>query len=307
MPIGSSSMSALRIGFVGIGNMGSAMAANLVEAGFAVTVYDLREEAVRAFAAGHKAAIAASLAELGRTSDCVITMLPDDKVVRSAILGDGGDCVAAGLARGGVVVDMSTSDPTGTQALGAALAERGIGAVDAPVMGGVVFARDATLDIMAGGDPVLVERLRPVFDAIGRKVYYCGPLGAAHALKAINNTVNACALACVLEGLAIGRKFGIETQVMVESMQAMCTGRNHPIDKKVVPHVLTRRYGTGMAMGLLAKDVRIAVEAAHRAGAAAPIAERVAEVWAEAARTLGPTRDQTEIVRYWEDAGGVRL
>lgn len=301
-------MSAIaRIGFIGIGNMGTPMAANLARAGFALTVYDLRESVVRDFAREHGAAVAGSLAELGRQVDCVITMLPDDKVVRTVLLGDGGDCVAAGMSPGGLAVDMSTSDPTGTQATAAALAGRGITMIDAPVMGGVVFARDGTLDIMAGGDAAVLARLDGVFRALGRKVYPCGPVGSGHALKAINNYVNACALINAIEGLTIGRKFGIDTGVMIESMQAMCTGRNHPIDKKVVPHVITRKFGTGMAMGFIAKDVRIAVDAAHRIGAAAPLAERVHELWARAAETLGPTLDQSEIVRYWEELSGVRL
>jgi 3-hydroxyisobutyrate dehydrogenase len=296
-----------RIGFIGIGNMGAPMAANLAKAGFQVSVYDLRETIVQAFARDHDVRIASSLGDVARAAECIITMLPDDKAVKQAVLGDGGDCIADGLEAGHIIVEMSTSDPTATQALGAALSLRGVHVVDAPVMGGVVFARDGTLDIMAGGDAELVELLAPVFKALGRKVYHCGPLGSGHALKAINNYVNACSLLSAIEGLAIGRTFGIDTAMMVETMQAMCTGRNHPIDKKVIPHVLTRTYRSGMAMGFIAKDLRIAVEAAHRIGAAAPLAERVSELWDAAAKSLGPTLDQTEIVRYWEQASGVTL
>lgn len=300
-------MSIRRIGFIGIGNMGAAMAANLARAGFELTIYDTRAGVLDAFVQAHRATIAGSLAELARMSECIITMLPDDKVVRRVILGAGGDCVVNALEAGQIVVDMSTSDPTGTQALGVALSLRGVDVVDAPVMGGVVFARDATLDIMAGGDADAVARLAGVFKALGRKVYHCGPLGSGHALKAINNYVNAAALVNVIEGLAIGRKFGIETDLMIETMQAMCTGRNHPIDKKVIPHVLTRKYGTGMALGFIAKDLRIAVEAARHIGAQAPLAERVYELWETAARSLGQGLDQSEIVRYWEQANGVTL
>jgi 3-hydroxyisobutyrate dehydrogenase len=174
-------------------------------------------------------------------------------------------------------------------------------------MGGVAFARDGTLDIMAGGDVEAVDMLAPVFAALGRKVYHCGPLGSGHALKAINNYVNACTLINVIEGLALGRKFGIDTAMMVETMQAMCMGRNHPIEKKLVPHILTRKYASGMAIGFIAKDLRIAVESAHRVGAAVPLAEHVCELWNDAAKTLGPAVDQTEVVRYWEQASGVTL
>lgn len=297
-----------RVGFIGIGNMCAPMAANLLKAGFDLAVFDVRAEVVDAFVTQHGGSVAASLKELGQRSDAVITMLPDDTVVRRVILGqDEEDGVAAGLAAETVVIDMSTSDPAATVALGEALAARSIHCVDAPVMGGVAFARDASLDIMVGGAPAMVERCRPLFDALGRKVFICGPLGAGHALKSLNNYVNACALVSLVEALTAGHKYGIPTSVMIESMQAMCTGRNHPLDKKVIPHVLTRRYGSGMALRLIAKDVGIAASVANRLGAPAPLAEKCAELWRTAGTALGGAVDQTEIVRYWEEAANVRL
>jgi len=302
-------MSAIRkIGFVGVGNMGNPMAGHLVKAGFAVTVFDARPEAMQAFVAQHGGKSAASLVEVASEADAVITMLPDDKVVRKVILGDGSEnCVAAGLAKGAVVVDMSTCNPTGTRSLAEALESRGIGVVDAPVMGGVVFARDATLDIMAGGDTVLVKRLEPVLKAMGRSIIHCGTVGSAHAMKALANYVNACALINVIEAMAVGQRFGLDAKLMADALIPMCAGRNHPLEKKVVPHVLTRRFGTGMAMGFIAKDVKIAVDTAHAIGAFAPLGERVSELWSAAAQKLGAGLDQTEIARYWEEANGVEL
>ncbi len=145
-----------KIGFIGVGHMGSPMAGQLVKKGFDVTAFDLREGALHSFVAEHGGRTAATLADAGRGVDAVIFMLPDDKVVRQVLFGDG---LAGHLARGAVAIDMSSSAPAGTVAIGNELAQRGIGYVDAPVMGGVVFAKDATLDIMAGGDPALVERL----------------------------------------------------------------------------------------------------------------------------------------------------
>ncbi len=302
-------MSAIRkIGFVGVGNMGNPMAGHLVKAGFDVTVFDARPETMQAFVAQHGGKSAVSLVEVANGADAVITMLPDDKVVREVILGEGSEnCVAAGLAKGAIVVDMSTCNPTGTRSLAEALEPRGIGVVDAPVMGGVVFAKDATLDIMAGGDAALVKRLDPVLKAMGRSVIHCGAVGAAHAMKALANYVNACALINVIEAMTVGKRFGLDAKLMAEALIPMCAGRNHPIEKKVVPHVLTRRFGTGMAMGFIAKDVKIAVDTAHAIGAVVPLGERVAELWSKAAEKLGPERDQTEIARYWEEADGVTL
>jgi 3-hydroxyisobutyrate dehydrogenase len=297
-----------KIGFIGIGNMGTPMAGHLVKKGFDVTVFDIRPEVVKAFVAQHGGKGAASLVDVAHGTDAVITMLPDDKVVRKVVLGDGSEnCVAAGLARGAVVIDMSTCNPSATRSLADALKPRGIEVVDAPVMGGVVFAKDATLDIMVGGEAALVERVRPVLQALGRSIIACGGTGAAHALKALANYVNACALINVIEAMTIGRRLGLDSKLMADALTTMCAGRNHPVEKKVVPHVLTRHYGTGMAMGFIAKDVRIALETAKSVGAFAPLGERVSELWSAAAEKLGPDLDQTQVARYWEEATGVKL
>lgn len=297
-----------RIGFVGVGNMGHPMAGHLVKAGFDVTVFDIRSEVAQAFVAQHGGRAARTLAEVADGVDAVITMLPNDKVVRQVVLGDGSEnCVAAGLAKGAVVIDMSTSDPTGTRSLAEALASRGVAVIDAPVMGGVVFAKDATLDIMVGGSPELVERCRPLFAAMGRSVIHCGEVGTAHALKALANYVNACALINAVEAMTIGKRLGLDAKLMADALIAMCAGRNHPIEKKIVPHVLTRRFATGMAMGFIGKDLRIAVDTAKAIGGFAPLAERVSELWSDAVEKLGSDPDQTEIARYWEEANGVTL
>lgn len=297
-----------KIGFIGIGNMGNPMAGHLVKKGFDVTVYDVRPEVVKAFVAQHGGRAAASLVDAAHGMDAVITMLPNDGVVRSVVLGDGSEnCVAAGLAKGAVVIDMGTSNPTATRSLAEALAPRGIGVVDAPVMGGVVFAKDATLDIMVGGEPELVERVQPVLAAIGRNLIPCGGTGTAHAMKALANYINACALINAVEAMTIGKRFGLDAKMMAEALVPMCAGRNHPIEKKVIPHILTRRYGTGMAMGFIAKDVKIAVDTAHAIGAHVPLGERVSELWSAAAGKLGADLDQTQVARYWEEASNVKL
>jgi 3-hydroxyisobutyrate dehydrogenase len=297
-----------KIGFVGIGNMGSPIAGHLVKKGFDVTVYDIRPEVVMAFVAQHGGRAAASLVDAAHGMDAVITMLPDDKVVRKVVLGDGSEnCIAAGLAKGAIVMDMGTSNPSGTRSLAEALKPRGIEVVDAPVMGGVVFAKDATLDVMVGGDAALVERVTPILKAIGRSIIPCGGTGTAHALKAIANYINACALINAVEAMTIGKKFGLDSKLMADALIPMCAERNHPIVKKVVPHVLTRKFGTGMAMAFIAKDLKIAVDTAHSIGAAVPLGERVHELWCAAVEKLGPDLDQTQVARYWEEATGVKL
>jgi 3-hydroxyisobutyrate dehydrogenase len=298
-------MTIRKVGFIGIGNMGAPMAAHLVAAGFDVTVYDIKPEAVAIFVERHGGKAADSVEALASGAEAVITMLPNDKVVREVILGEGG--AAGSLEAGAIVIDMSTSDPVATRTLAEALRPRGIHVIDAPVMGGVVFAKDATLDIMVGGDSAAIDRCRPLLQAIGRTIMECGAVGNGHALKALANYVNACALINSIEALTIGKRFGLDAKFMAEALVPLCAERNHPIAKKILPQVFTRKYGTGMALGFIAKDVRIARDTARSIGAFAPLAEKVAELWAAAAEKVGPDVDQTEIVRYWEDQTGVRL
>ena len=294
-----------KIGFIGIGNMGSAMAAHVVKTGFDLTVYDIDPGAAQKFVTQQGGKVAASLAALGRNVEAVITMLPDDKIVNAVILGDNG--IASTLAQGGIVIDMSTSDPLATQALAAALKPRGIALVDAPVMGGVVFARDATLDIMAAGDTAAVERVTPLLKCMGRSLIHCGAVGNAHVLKALANTINACAMINVVEAMTIGKKFGLDAKFMADALLPMINGRQHPLEKKIIPQILTRQFSTGMTMGFISKDLKIAVDTAKSIGAYAPLAERTHALWTEAVQKFGGQLDQTEVAKLWEQATGVTL
>lgn len=294
-----------KIGFIGVGNMGNPMAANLLKGGFDVTVFDARPETAAAFVAQHGGRAAASLADLACGADAIVTMLPDDKIVRKVMLDAGG--AAGAMSKGAMLIDMGTCDPTGTRNTAEALEKLGLTMVDAPVMGGVVFARDATLDIMVGGSDEMVARVTPVLKAMGRSVVHCGAIGAGHAMKALANYVNACALINAIEALTIGKKFGLDAKMMAEALIPMCAGRNHPIEKKVIPQILSHKYATGMALSFIAKDVRIAVDMAHAIDAAVPLGEKVSELWSDAVEKVGAKVDQTEIVRYWEAATGVKL
>ena len=293
------------IAFVGLGNMGVPMAARLAAVGFALALYDRRPEAVRAFATAHGGRAAISLADAACGADAAITMLPDDKAVHEVALG--ADGLAATLAPGAVVIDMGTSNPRATIEIGRALAARGIQYVDAPVMGGVVFAKDATLDVMVGGRDEDIARCLPIFTAIGRQVLRCGELGSGHALKALANYVNAGALINVIEALGIGRKFGLDSKIMADALVHLCAGRQHPLEKKVIPQILTRKFATGMALGLIAKDVSIAAKFGHSIGAMTPLADRVCESWGKAEAEFGGNADHTEVARLWEKGNGISL
>jgi 3-hydroxyisobutyrate dehydrogenase len=273
------------------------MAHNLVEAGFEVVVRDADAERQQRFAAEHGCAVALHAADFA-DADVVVTMLPDDRVVRDAVLEwDGG--IASSLRAGAVVVDMSSSNPEGTLALGRELAARGVGLVDAPVSGGVTRAESATLAIMIGGnDEEAVARAQPVLAALGDRHFRTGPLGSGHAMKALNNYVGGTAYAAVAEALAIGGKYGLRPSTMIDVLNAS-TGRSFNSEVVFKEHVLTGRYGTGFALGLLAKDVGIAADLARTGGVDAPVCLLVSTRWAEAVDELGFAADHSRAHRRW--------
>jgi 3-hydroxyisobutyrate dehydrogenase len=288
-----------RIGFVGLGNMGRPMVENLLKAGFGLAVADA--EPRRLAGLGVKALLPASLAALGEMSDIVIAMLPDGKIVRKALLGEEGsnDGVLAGLKAGALVVDMSSSAPVGTRLLGAELAERGIALVDAPVSGGVKRAIDGTLAIMVGGADADIERARPLLAAMGRDIFPTGPLGSGHAMKALNNYVSAAGLAAAAEAVLVGERFGLDPTTMVDILNAS-TGRNNATENKFKQFIVPKRYAAGFTMGLMAKDLRTALETAEATATPTPLAAACIALWNDAEAKLGPAADHTEIARYLE-------
>ncbi len=288
------------IGFVGLGQMGQPMAALIAKAGYKLRVFDANPVAASTLAAHVPAMVCTTAADVAVGVQVYITMLPDGRAVQDVLIGSGK--VAGVLAPGAIVADMSSSDPVGTRRLGEALAKRGVILVDAPVSGGVARAKDGTLSIMAGGDAEAIERLRPVFEKVGNKVFLTGPLGSGHAMKALNNYVSAAGLVAAAEALLVGRAFGLDPEVMTDVLNAS-TGRNNSTDVKLKQHILSGKFGTGFSVGLMAKDLVTASDLAETVGAKALFARQCSGLWSEAARKLGPGADHTEIYRYLEERG----
>jgi 3-hydroxyisobutyrate dehydrogenase len=240
----------------------------------------------------------------------VITMLPDGAAVRSVALGGnddrGSDCLATGLVPGAILIDMSSSSPVGTRELGSALAGRGIALVDAPVSGGVKKAVAGTLSIMAGGDPATIERIRPVLAAMGEQIFLTGALGTGHAMKALNNYVSAAGFAAATEAVLAGSRFGLDPATIVAILNAS-TGRNNSTENKFPQFVLTRAFNAGFSIGLMVKDLRIALDVARATDMPAPLAEACVAAWAAAEEQLGPSADHTAAVKYWERLAGSEL
>ena len=288
-----------QVGFVGLGKMGWPMARNLAAAGHPLTVHDADPGRQASFAAEHGCDAAAEPGAF-TAAEVVVTMLPDDAAVREAVLDRKGG-IASVLAPGSVVVDMSSSSPVATRELGRRLGERGLGLVDSPVSGGVVRAEEGTLTLMVGGDEAAVARVRPVLEVLGERLYRTGGLGTGHAMKALNNLVGGTTYAVVVEALAIGERYGLDPRVMIDVLNAS-TGRSFNSEHVIKDHVLTGSYGTGFALGLLAKDVGIAAALAAAVEVDAPLADLVSGRLAEAAAGLGPAADHSEAHRHWWDA-----
>jgi 3-hydroxyisobutyrate dehydrogenase len=287
-----------RIGFVGLGRMGQPMARNLARAGFTLALADANAAAVDALAGELKAERPATLRALGAACRVVITMLPDGKIVREVLLA-GPDALANGLARGAIVIDMSSSSPVGTRTLHAALAERGIALIDAPVSGGVKKAIDGSLAIMVGGDGAVIDACEPILATMGTQRFRTGPIGSGHAMKALNTYVSAAGLAAAAEAVLAGARFGIEPANMVAILNAS-TGRNNSTENKLAQHVLSRTFGSGFSLGLMVKDLRTALEVARATGMPAPYSEATVALWTEAERALGADADHTAVARYFE-------
>ncbi len=288
-----------RIGFIGIGNMGTPMAGHLARAGYEVTAYDLAAARARQFAEAHSAQATENLAELGKAADLVVTMLPSGHEVRDALLAAQGGALTANLRPGSFVVDMSSADPVGTRRLGEELAARGIALVDAPVSGGVTRAKDATLAIMIGGDAASVAAVKPVLARMGDKLFEVGSLGCGHAMKALNNFLAGTSFAAASEAVRVGRQFGLDPAEMIDVIN-VSTGRSFASEVVMKQHVLTGRFATGFALGLLAKDVKIAADLAAQLGADAPIGELIRDLFGSARDAVGGDADHSRAAAYWD-------
>jgi 3-hydroxyisobutyrate dehydrogenase len=282
------------VAFLGLGMMGVPMAKRCLEAGYDVRGADPFASARDVFtAAGGKAF--ATGREAAKDVSVVITMLPDSKVVREAVLGSEG--IADVLGKNALVIDMSSSVPGDTQDLGKALAARGIALVDAPVSGGVKRAIDGTLSIMAGGETANVERARPLLMAMAKSVFATGPLGSGHAMKALNNYVSAAGLVAACEALLIGRRFGLQPDTIIDVLNAS-TGKNNSTEVKMKQFVISESFASGFSLALMAKDLRIAADLSKRVGLDDSNSETIASLWEEAREQLDKGADHTAIYRF---------
>ena len=268
------------VAFIGLGVMGELMAANLAGR-YAVRSYDLNGK-------GN----CRSAREAARGADAVITMLPDGDAVREAVL----DALPS-LKPGAVVIDMSSSEPAGTRALGRALAQNKIAMVDAPVSGARFKAKDGTLAIMAGGDKQAFRKVLPVLKRLGSDIFHVGPLGAGHAVKALNNYLGAAGTLAGFEALLIAQRLGLDPKPMIAAINAS-TGRNSTTARKIPQDILTGAFDSGFKLALMTKDVGIAAELARGLKLNTPFLKETLKHWRAAQKKLPRDADHTEIYKY---------
>ncbi len=292
-----------RIGFVGVGAMGAPMAGCLIKAGYPLTAFDSNPERTAAFAKEHGLKPAATLAELGKESDVIITILPNSAIVQDVLFGPQG--LASSLRSGAVVIEMTSGIPSQTVEFSERLAQQGVVLFDAPVSGGVPRARTGELTIMAGGEQADIDAAMPILNALG-KVIPTGKVGTGHAMKALNNLVSSAGFLIGIEALIIGSRFGIDPETMVDVLN-VSTGMNNSTQKKFKQYVLSRKFDSGFAMNLMVKDLTIALGIAHENNVNAPFADLCRNLWAGANAVLGPQADHTAVALLSEQLAGMQI
>jgi 3-hydroxyisobutyrate dehydrogenase len=292
-----------RVGFIGLGIMGSRMAACLRRAGFELVVWNRTRATADAWAAEHGATVAESPAEVGAQCGVVITMVVDGDQVRQVLLGDDG--VARGAAAGTVCIDCSTIAPGDAREIAAALAEREIAFMDAPVSGSSPKAENGTLTIMVGAEPATIERTRPHLEAMGELIVHVGPVGHGQTVKVINQAVAATNAAVVAQALVYGKRAGVDLDALVEVMGAS-SGASTMLALKARP-MIEHDYETLFKLEHMLKDVRLCLEEGQAIGAPFPAAGATRELYTAAEARGHGEDDFAAVLEAVEGLANTRL
>ncbi|HKV54351.1 MAG TPA: NAD(P)-dependent oxidoreductase [Candidatus Binataceae bacterium] len=296
----------MRIGFIGLGNMGGPMALNLIKAGHSLVVNDIRRQMAEPhLAAGAK--WADTPADVARDAELVLTSLPGPKEVEAVCLG-GENGIIHGISRGGVYADLSTNSPTVIRRLHGVFAEKGIPMLDAPVSGGVAGARGATLAVMVGGDEAVYNRIKPALDGIGDKVAYIGAIGAGAVAKLVHNMIAICSNQILAEAFTMGVKAGVPPQALLTAVQNGAYGQGMQL-RAMMPRMIFRGNfdHVTFALKLARKDLGLATELARENGVPMPIANLVEQDLLEAMVHGLADKDSAAAFTVQEERAGVKV
>ena len=289
----------MKIGFIGLGIMGKPMAKNLLKAGHELVVYDIVAAPVAELVkAGAKAGL--SPKDVAVKSDMVITMLPNSPEVKEVVLGKDG--VIEGSRPGTMVVDMSSIAPLAAKEVAAALAEKGVEMLDAPVSGGEPKAIDGTLAIMAGGKAEIFEKVKPVLLKMGTSAVLCGEIGSGNVTKLANQIIVALNIAAMSEALVLAAKAGVDPGRVFAAIRGGLAGST-VLDAKA-PMVCKGNYKPGFRMELHIKDLQNALDTAHAIGVPVPLTGTVMEIM-QALRVDGKQKDDhCGVIQFYEKLSG---
>ncbi|HEX7405174.1 MAG TPA: NAD(P)-dependent oxidoreductase [Candidatus Nanopelagicaceae bacterium] len=294
-------MSESQVGFIGLGNMGGRMTACITRSGRDVLGFDVKTENVSASGAR----VAASVGDLVAHSDVILISLPDSKVVESVFFSENG--VLANVRSGQIIVDLSTSSPNSTRKIHQMLADHGVAYLDAGISGGAAAAEKAALTLMVGGEIEALDSVRSILDLFASKIFYCGPTGAGHVTKLLNNFLNGVSLAATAEVMVVGKKAGLDLQVLLDVINAS-SGTNFATVNRF-PKIIHGDYlKGGLTNTLMLKDIALYADLATAMGvvslnSAGPIAAF------GLARSLGYADEisNTVVDAIGDLSGGVRL
>ncbi|MDR3591153.1 MAG: NAD(P)-dependent oxidoreductase [Negativicutes bacterium] len=291
------------VGFIGLGAMGRPMAANLLQAGYSLTVYDVVESAVAELTAkGAKRALTPKA--VAQAAEIIITMLPNNAIVEAVL--SGADGLLAGSRPGQVIIDMSSVTPGHTKKMAALAQAREVDYIDAPVSGGVAGATAGSLTIMAGGRTEVLEACREVLSVLGKKIYHVGPVGSGDTVKLVNNLLLGINMAAVAEAMTLGVKAGLDPQVMFDVIAAS-SGRSYALEAKVPNFVLKGNFEPGFAVDLQYKDLEMASQTGKELGLPLLLTNIAGQIY-ETARAKGLGRkDISAVVAMQEELAGVKV
>jgi 3-hydroxyisobutyrate dehydrogenase len=292
-----------RLAFIGVGRMGGRMAKRLLDAGYAVAIFDPSAEAVAPLVE-RGATAARSPGEAAAGAAFILCSVPNPQILREALAGPGG--VFESAAAGALIIDFSTGDPTVERELAAAAAERGIGFLDAPVSRGVVGAERGTLVVMVGGDADALESARPLLGHLASDIVHVGGVGAGQATKLCNNMLTAIVAAGLGEVLVTGVKAGVELEPLTRALGAGSAG-NFVLSNYLPVTLFTEQRTAGFSLALMRKDVGLFVDAARAIGLELPLSELAHQRFVEAYEAGLAEADYTSIAELNERAAGLRL
>ncbi len=289
-----------RIGFIGLGNMGGPMAANLIKAGHDVLGFDLDQTGVERLAAagGHPAGDTTSA---GKDVDVIVTMLPAGKQVKQVYLGEGG--LIASARAGTLLIDCSTIDVASAREVAASAKDKGLEMVDAPVSGGTVGAEAATLTFMVGGSETAFNSALPLLEAMGKNIIHAGGPGNGQAAKICNNMILGISMIGVSEAFVLAEKLGLDHQKLFDisstaSGQCWSLTTYCPVPGPVPTSPANRDYVPGFSAAMMLKDLLLAQDAAQHTGAGTPLGAHAADIYQSFSDAGGDQTDFSGIVRY---------